>query len=204
MRKNLTNYGHIAQWLVQCSHKASVVGSNPTVSTKKEKIMGHKKEIDKLNVQKERLKVVFNRLLDTEIAIMQFQLTLASEAEHIKGIKKVIKDSEKAKKIVTSITHYEILVSLYNAFVNGKESFYVMFSATINAKNKVTYWDRTKKGFQEFIKLEQEAKAQSQKDYEERLEQQEIIKKAKEEGKKIEMVFQDGKLKPIVVEEKSN
>lgn len=166
--------------------------------------MGHNKEIDKLNVQKERLKAVFNRLLDTEIAIMQFQLTLASEDEHIKGIKKVIKDSEKAKKIVTSITHYEILVSLYNAFVNAKESFYVMFSATINAKNKVTYWDRTKKGFQEFIKLEQEAKAQSQKDYEERLKQQEIIKKAQEEGKKIEMVFQDGKLKPIVVEEKSN
>lgn len=166
--------------------------------------MGHKKEIDKLNVQKERLKAVFNRLLDTEIAIMQFQLTLASEDEHIKGIKKVIKDSEKAKKIVTSITHYEILVSLYNAFVNGKESFYVMFSATINAKNKVTYWDRTKKGFQEFVALEQQAKAQSQKDYEERLKQQEIIKKAKEEGKKIEMVFQDGKLKPIVVEEKSN
>ena len=166
--------------------------------------MGHKKEIDKLNVQKDRLKAVFNRLLDTEIAIMQFQLTLASEDEHIKGIKKVIKDSEKAKKIVTSITHYEILVSLYNAFVNGKESFYVMFSATINAKNKVTYWDRTKKGFQEFIALEQQAKAQSQKDYEERLKQQEIIKKAKEEGKKIEMVFQDGKLKPIVVEEKSN
>lgn len=166
--------------------------------------MGHNKEIDKLNVQKERLKAVFNRLLDTEIAIMQFQLTLASEDEHIKGIKKVIKDSEKAKKIVTSITHYEILVSLYNAFVNGKESFYVMFSATINAKNKVTYWDRTKKGFQEFIALEQQAKAQSQKDYEERLKQQEIIKKAQEEGKKIEMVFQDGKLKPIVVEEKSN
>lgn len=166
--------------------------------------MGHKKEIDKLNVQKERLKAVFNRLLDTEIAIMQFQLTLASEDEHIKGIKKVIKDSEKAKKIVTSITHYEILVSLYNAFVNGKESFYVMFSATINAKNKVTYWDRTKKGFQEFVALEQQAKAQSQKDYEERLKQQEIIKKAQEEGKKIEMVFQDGKLKPIVVEEKSN
>ena len=166
--------------------------------------MGHKKEINKLNVQKERLKAVFNRLLDTEIAIMQFQLTLASEDEHIKGIKKVIKDSEKAKKIVTSITHYEILVSLYNAFVNGKESFYVMFSATINAKNKVTYWDRTKKGFQEFIALEQQAKAQSQKDYEERLKQQEIIKKAQEEGKKIEMVFQDGKLKPIVVEEKSN
>lgn len=166
--------------------------------------MGHKKEINKLDVQKERLKAVFNRLLDTEIAIMQFQLTLAKEDEHIKGIKKVIKDSENAKKIVTNITHYEILVSLYNAFVNGKESYYVLLSSTINSKNKIAYWDRTKKGFKEFIALEEQAKAQSQKEYEERLEQQEIIKKAQKEGKKIEMVFQDGKLKPIVVEEKSN
>ena len=166
--------------------------------------MGHKKEISKLDVQKQRLKSVFLSLLEAEISIMRFQLTLASEEEHIKGIKKVIKDSEKAKNIVTSITHYEILVSLYNAFVNGKESYYVLLSSTINSKNKVTYWDRTKKGFQEFVRLEQEAKAQSQKDYEERLKQQDIIKKAQEEGKKIEMVFQDGKLKPIVVEEKSN
>lgn len=166
--------------------------------------MGHKEKPNKLDVQKQKLKKVFTSMLDSEIAIMDFQLTLATEDEHIKGIKKVIKDSEKAKNIVTSITHYEILVSLYNAFVNGKESFYVMLSSTINSKNKVTYWDRTKKGFQEFIKLEQEAKAQSQKDYEEKLEQQKIIQKAKKEGKKIEMIFQDGKLKPIIVGGKTN
>lgn len=29
------NYGHIAQRLVQWSHKPSVVGSSPTMSTKK-------------------------------------------------------------------------------------------------------------------------------------------------------------------------
>ena len=166
--------------------------------------MGHKDKPTKLEVQKQRLKRVFNCMLDSEIAIMDFQLTLATEDEHIKGIKKVIKDSEKAKNIVTNITHYEILVSLYNAFINGKESFYVMLSSTINSKNKVIYWDRTKKGFQEFIRLEQEAKAQSQKDYEEKLEQQKIIQKAKEEGKKIEMVFENGKLKPIIVEDKTN
>ena len=166
--------------------------------------MGHKEKPTKLDVQKQRLKKVFASLLDSEIAIMGFQLTLATEEEHIKGIKKVIKDAEKAKRIIYGIVHYEILVSLYNAFVNGKESFYVMLSSTINSKNKVTYWDRTKKGFQEFIKLEQEAKAQSQKDYEERLEQQKMIQKAKEEGKKIEMIFQDGKLKPIIVGDKTN
>ena len=51
--------------------------------------MGHQKEINKLDVQKQRLKSVFASLLDSEIAIMNFQLTLASEEEHIKGIKNV-------------------------------------------------------------------------------------------------------------------
>ena len=166
--------------------------------------MGHKEKPTKLDVQKQKLKKVFASMLDSEIAIMDFQLTLATEVEHIKGIKKVIKDSEKAKKVIYGIVHYEILVSLYNTFLNGKESFYVMLSSTINSKNKVNYWDKTKKGFQEFVKLEQEAKAQSKKDYEERLEQQKIIQKAKEEGKKIEMIFQDGKLKPIIVDDKAN
>ncbi len=166
--------------------------------------MGHKEKTTKLDVQKERLKSVFSRFLDAEIAIMQFQLTLVTEKSHVEGIKKVIKDSEKAKNIVTSITHYEILVSLYNAFVNGKESFFVMLSSTINSKNKVTYWDRTKKGFQEFVALEEEAKAQTQKELDERLKQQEIIKKAQKEGKKIEMVFENGKLKPIIVDNKAN
>lgn len=166
--------------------------------------MGLKEKTNKLSVQKARLKHVFVRLLETEKAIMCFQLTLATEMEHIKGIKKVIKDCDKAIEIINGIVHYEILVSLYNTFVNGKESYYVLLSSTLNSKRKVTYWDRTKKGFQEFIRLEEEAKAQSQKDYEEKLKQQEMLRKAKEEGKKIEMIFQDGKLKPIIVGEETN
>ena len=166
--------------------------------------MGHKEKKTKLDVQKERLKAVFVRFLDTEIAIMNFQLTLATEPEHIKGIKKVINTCNKAKRIIYGIVHYEILVSLYNAFINGKESFFVMLSSTIVSKNKVTYWDRTQKGFKEFVALEEQAKAQTQKELDERMKQQEMIKKAQEEGKKIEMVLENGKLKPIIVDNKTN
>ena len=166
--------------------------------------MGQKAKINKLDVQKARLKSVFVRLLETEKAILEFQLTLATEEKHIKGIKKIIKDVEKSIEIINGIVHYEILVSLYNAFVNGKESYYVMLSSTIVNKNKVNHWDKTKKGFQEFIKLEEEANAQSQKDYEEKLEQQKLIKKAQEEGKKVEMILDNGKLKPIIVGDKPN
>ena len=166
--------------------------------------MGHKANIDKLSVQKTKLKCVFNALLETEIRIMDFQLTLTDDAETQKAIKKVIKDSRKAQEIVTKITHYEILVSLYNAFVNNKESYYVMLSATINAKNKITRWDRTEKGFKEFLLLEQQAKAQTQKELEERKQQQEMLQQAKKDGKKIEFAYENGKLKPIIVETKPN
>lgn len=166
--------------------------------------MGHKEQKSKLDVQKERLKVVFARLLESEIAILEFQLTLTNEPEHIKCIKKIINTCNKAKRIVYGIVHYEILASLYNSFVSGKESFYVMLSSTITSKNKITYWDRTQKGFKEFIVLEEQAKAQTQKELDERMKQQEMLKKAKEDGKKIEMVFENGKLKPIIVENKTN
>ena len=166
--------------------------------------MGHKKEINKLEVQKAKLKCVFHMLLATEINIMDFQLTLTDDPKTKKAIKKLIKDSQKAQDIVMKITHYEILVSLYNSFVNNKESYFVMLSTTIIAKNKITRWDRTEKGFKEFLLLEQQAKAQTQKELEERKQQQEMLQQAKKDGKKIEFAYQDGKLKPIIVETEPN
>jgi hypothetical protein len=166
--------------------------------------MGHNTKTNKIDVQKERLKTLFRSLIDTNIAIMRFQLTLTSDKNDIKGLKKFIKDSEKALEIVTSITHYEILVSLYNTFISGKETYFATLVKTINNKNTIVKWDRTQKGFKLFQELENQAKAKSQEEYTKRLEQQEMIKKAKEQGKKVEMVYVDGKLQPRIVEEKSN
>lgn len=166
--------------------------------------MGHNTKTNKIDVQKERLKTLFRSLIDTNIAIMRFQLTLTSDKNDIKGLKKFIKDSEKALEIVTNITHYEILVSLYNTFISGKETYFATLVKTINNKNTIVKWDRTQKGFKLFQELENQAKAKSQEEYTKRLEQQEMIKKAKEQGKKVEMVYVDGKLQPRIVEEKSN
>ena len=162
--------------------------------------MGHEK-IEKAEVQKLRLKSIFLALLDTNISIMQFQLTLTDKEEDIKGLKKFISESKKAQNLINSIRHYEILVSLYNTFINGKETYFATLCKTINSKNTIIKWDRTEKGFKEFVALESEAKARSKKEYEKKLAQQEAIKKAKEEGKKVEMVYVDGKLQPRIVEE---
>lgn len=164
--------------------------------------MGHKKKENKVDVQKSRLKAIFTNMLATNYDIMRFQLTLTDKKEDIAGLKKLMKDTEKAMQIINSVVHYEILVSLYNTFINGKETYFTTLCKTINNKNTIKKWDRTKKGFDLFLKLESEARAKSKEEYEKKLKEQEMIKKAKEEGKKVEMVFIDGKLQPRIVEEK--
>ena len=166
--------------------------------------MGHTKKLNKVDVQKGKLKSLFNMMIATTKEILNFQLTLSNDIENTKGIKKLIKECEKAQEIVTNITHLEILVSLYNTFINGKETYFVTLSKMITNKNTIQKWDRTEKGFKLFQELENQAKAKTQEEYNKRLEQQEMIKKAKEQGKKIEMVYVDGKLQPRIVEEKSN
>ena len=166
--------------------------------------MGHNDKTSKLDVQKQRLKTIFTDMLLTNIAIMEFQLTLTDKEEDKKGLKRFIKESKKAIVIINSVVHYEILVSLYNTFLNGKEVYFTSLCKIINNKTTIVKWDRTEKGFKLFLELENQAKAKSQEEYNKRLEQQEMIKKAKEEGKKVEMVLIDGKLQPRIVEEKTN
>ena len=162
--------------------------------------MGHTKK-DLIDIQKVRLKRIFVSMLETNIAIMKFQLTLTDKEEEQKGLKKFISESKKAIEIINSVSHYEILVSLYNTFLNGKETYFATLCKTINNKKTIVHWDRTEKGFKEFIALESEAKAKTKAEYEKKLKEKEMIEKAKEEGKKVEMVYIDGKLQPRIVEE---
>lgn len=165
--------------------------------------MGHK-QLDKVNVQKQKLKSVFNNLLNTTKEILSFQLTLTQKEEEIKGIKKLIKRCDKAKEIIDSVNHIEILVSLYNSFIAHKENYYVLLSSTITSKNTITRWDRTQKGFQEFMKMENEARAKSKEEYERKTKQQEMIRQAQAQGQKVEFAYKDGKLEPTIVSEKAN
>lgn len=166
--------------------------------------MGHKNTKTKADVQKERLKALLISILQANEKIMVFHKTLTEDKKAIQVINKSIKQSRKAIEIISQVKHIEILNSLYNALVSGKENYFALFGSVILAKNNVVKWDTTEKGFQEFLRLEAEAKAKSKKEYEEKLKQQEMIKKAKEEGKKIEYAYKDGKLQPLIVEDKPN
>ena len=165
--------------------------------------MGHEKKTT-IEMQKSKLKSVFNSMIATNIAIMEFQKTLTTNEKEIKTIKKVINLSKKAQEIIANVQHFEILVSLYNSFINGKEGYFVTFVRTVTLSTTIKRWDKSKKGFDEFLKIETQARAKSQEELEKRQKQLEFVRKAQEEGKKVEMVFKDGKLQPVVVDEKAN
>ena len=166
--------------------------------------MGHKMKRTQNDVQKQQLKSIFNLMLATTREILRFQLNLVKNEDEKKGIKKLMRNCDKAQEIVATINHIEILISLYNSFISQKESYFVMLSATINRKKLIDKWDKTEDGFKEFVELETQARAKSKEDYEEKLKLQEMMQKAKQDGKKVEMIYKDGKLQPTIVEDKPN
>lgn len=166
--------------------------------------MGLKVKKTKKDVQMDRLKETLVNILVANKSLMRFHKTLTNDEKALKVINKSIKQTDRAIEIIWSVKHIEILESLYNTLLSGKENYFVLFATLITRKNTIIKWDKTDKGFQEFLKLEEQAKAKSKEEYEKRLKQQEIIKKAQEDGKKIEMVYVNGKLEPHIVEEKAN
>lgn len=164
--------------------------------------MGHK-TINKAEVQNKRLKKALSSLIETTIAIMEFNLTLVKEEKDIKITKKLIRDGKKAIETISGIKHNEILVDLYNSFIVGNMPFFVAATRTMSMPKKIKHWD-TEKGFKDFIKAQEKAFAQCDKELEEKKKEREFVEKAKAEGKNVELMYHKGKIKPVVVEEKPN
>lgn len=152
------------------------------------------------NKQASQLQSVLYSLLYANKEIMKFHLLNCDDPKLKKILRKSIKQSEKAIQIVYTIKHIEILTSLYNTFVYRKENYFVTIGAVIC--KSVDKWDKTEKGFKEFLELEEEAKEMALAQEKITLEKRKKIEDARKEGKKIEMVFKNGHLEPVVVEEK--
>ena len=151
--------------------------------------------------KKVALKKAIKSLIQANIDIMQYHLSINSDEKVVKVIKTNINRGKKALLIVDEIWHIEILESLYRSFIFGKEQYFALVSATI--VKQARKWD-TEKGFVEFMELEKQALEQAKKEQEERQADEETIRVAKEMGKKIEMVMKNGRLRPVIVEEKPN
>jgi hypothetical protein len=143
-------------------------------------------------------------MLETNIEIMRFQLSMAKSKKDKDGINEIIDKSHNAIEIVKGIDHYEILVSLYNSFVCRRENFFVCICGTIAKEGLIEKWDKTEDGFKEFLELEKQAIEQTDKEEKEKMETAKIIKEAKAQGKKVELIYDKGKIRPVVVNETLN
>lgn len=150
------------------------------------------------------LKIITN-ILNTNISLMYFNREISVDDKSRAICNKSIRQSKLGLKQIQTINHIEILQSLFEKLVYGKESYYAM-CGSLCSFDKIKYWDNTEKGFQEFLKLEEEGRQKTEQEFEEMKKQREFIKQAQEEGKKVEMVFDNEtkKIKPVIIEENNN
>lgn len=149
--------------------------------------------------KREYLVNIIKKVLETNIELMTYYKRYAVDEKSKKVCNKSIRQTKKSLERLPHIKHIEILQSLFNAIVSGKEVIFVSAGSLVGGKN-VEMWDSTEKGFKEFMKLEEEAIKTAKEKAEEEQKDREIIEKAKAEGKQVEMVYMNGKVRPMIKE----
>lgn len=142
------------------------------------------------------------KVLEANIENCNFAKKLyASNKATIKTLNKSIRQSKKAIDMLPSINHIEILRAMYGDIV-GKITTTLMLGGTLITSKQVQYYDKNKEGFKEFMRLEEENRQMYEQKVKEQKESAEAIKKAKEQGKKVEFVYDKDtkKVKPVIVE----
>lgn len=157
------------------------------------------KEEMKKEIKRKYLISIIRKVLETNIELMTYYKHYATDEKSKRICSKSIRQTKKSLEMLPHIQHLEILQSLFNAIIGGKEVIFASAGSLVCGKN-VERWDNTEKGFKEFMKLEEEAVRQAKEKAEEEQKQREIIAKARAEGKQVEMIYMDGKVKPIVKE----
>lgn len=157
--------------------------------------MAQDKEVKKVMVS------ILTNLLLTSIEVMSLYKLLASDEKSKEVCKKSIRNAKKALKIVPTIRHNEILYSIYNTLIGGKENIFAL-SGTIICSSQLKRWDTTEEGFKEFQEIEKQAQTKQREKNEENEKNRKILEEAKKSGKKVEIVYDKGVAKPIIIEDK--
>lgn len=148
---------------------------------------------------------IIDKVLDSSISVFEFYKSIASDDKSREIAQKAIDNALKGKDKIKGIKHIAILRSLFNHIVVGKEQYYAM-SGSLCSYDKIDVWDKTTTGYRQFLKMEKEGQELALKKQQEAQKTKEIVEKAKQEGKKVEMIYDDKSksIKPVVVEEKPN
>lgn len=144
------------------------------------------------------------KYLETSVALMEYYKSVATTRKEKYVCTKSIKSSLQAIDHLRQIKHIEILDYLYSTFVGNNVIAYSV-SGKIVLSNKLKEYD-SDNGIQEFREMVETQKKEREQKEKQRQETLNAVRKAKEQGKKVEMVWdKDTKTtKPMIVEEKVN
>ena len=145
--------------------------------------------------------VLINYLL-TNISLMEYLKSMASDSKSKRVCTKNINATKKAISQLGKIKHIEVLEYLYGIFMGNNIIAYSISGKLVTSK-KLTYYD-SEKGFNEFKDMLEEQKQIREEQERKRKESVEALKRAKEMGKKVEMVYDPTTktTKPLIVEDK--
>lgn len=154
--------------------------------------------------KREYLINIIDNYLKTNISLMEYAKAVATEKKQKLVCNKSIRSTEKALIHLRQINHIEILSYLFSIFVGNNISAYSISGSMVLSK-KIKEWD-TEKGIIEFRDLMEKQKQENELKQKQMQEKMEAIKKAKEEGKDVEIVYdkETKSVKPLIVEEKPN
>lgn len=172
--------------------------------------MGLDKESVFNRSNKEALKRVISTLLETQIALLDFSLlnigkkkleskVLGNEEEFNK-LDEMQKKYKKGKKMcyklqqkLGEITKIDVLQSIYVNLISGKEVIWAYAPALVHQG----IYFCTKKGYKEFLKIQEEERQKALA----KIEEEKRIKEAISQGKKVENIVADGKIKKVIVDD---
>lgn len=139
--------------------------------------------------------------LKTANTTLQYIYKSTEDTNAKKISKKAMKKCEEALVHINEIKHIEILEHIYNMVVR-KHTYDFSLCGSLVVSPQLKYWD-TDKGIEDFYKEKELFNDKMIREQEEKRQQAELIKKAKEENKKVEFVYDNDtkKLKPVILEE---
>lgn len=154
--------------------------------------------------KKDHLLKIISAYLDTAQELLSYLKDSADTKVGKRTCSKSIKSIEQAKVHLHTIKHIEVLDYLYSTFIGNNVIAYSVSGKLVNAK-KLKEYD-TEQGVLELKELMEEARQKAIEKEKAKQEQMTAIKKAQEQGKKVEMVYdkETKTAKPMIIEEKSN
>lgn len=156
------------------------------------------------NKKRDYLINIIESYLKVNVDLMSYFKALAKDRKGKLTCTKSIRSTEQAINHLRQIKHIEILEYLYSIFIGNNAMAYAV-SGSMVLSSKIKEWD-TEEGIVEFRDLIEKQKQENELKQKQAQERIDAIKKAKEQGKDVELVYDNENkgLKPLIVDEKPN